>query len=277
MSSTSAGPSISDAAWPRTGAATAVVPASPGWSAASGRIEALVCDSAHEAAWAERNLHERSLPPWNRARGGLESPLHIVLDTSPRSPRVRAVHQPVPDPTTRVFGPYLGGARARLAVAALERVHPVGDHAVLTAAGRDLAERRRVAAPLPELVATITAVLDREPTAVAHFLAELAARRDAAAADLRFEAAGRLQEELAAAEWIVAPQRVTCPGGGDADPAAWTDGTLVRLQVRDGRLHGWHQEPTQLVGSGANGPASWTSFTSRNAALAADLARLPVL
>ncbi|MCW2577958.1 MAG: Excinuclease subunit domain protein, partial [Modestobacter sp.] len=28
------------------------------------RIEALVCDSAHEAVWAERNLLERSLPPW---------------------------------------------------------------------------------------------------------------------------------------------------------------------------------------------------------------------
>jgi hypothetical protein len=35
-------------------------------------IEALVCDSAHEAAWAERNLLERSLPPWNRVAGGLE-------------------------------------------------------------------------------------------------------------------------------------------------------------------------------------------------------------
>src|SRR4029450_8670222 len=40
------------------------------------RIEALVCDSAHEAAWAERNLLERSLPPWNRIVGGLEGALH---------------------------------------------------------------------------------------------------------------------------------------------------------------------------------------------------------
>lgn len=241
-----------------------------------GRIEALVCDSAHEAAWAERNLHERSLPPWNRARGGLESPLHIVLDTSPRAPRLRAVHQPVPDPACHVFGPYLGGAKARLAVAALERIHPVGDHAVLTPAGRDLAGRRRTAAPLPELVATITAVLDRDPAAVAGFLGELAARRDAASAGLRFETAGRLQEELAAAAWIVAPQRVTCPDGGDADPTAWADGTLLRLQVRDGRLCGWTQESTERPGSGTDGPAEWASFTARNAALAADLARLPV-
>ena len=34
------------------------------------RIEAVVCDSAHEAAWLERNLLRASLPPWNRSPGG---------------------------------------------------------------------------------------------------------------------------------------------------------------------------------------------------------------
>ena len=31
------------------------------------RIEAVACDSAHEAAWLERNLLETSLPRWNRS------------------------------------------------------------------------------------------------------------------------------------------------------------------------------------------------------------------
>jgi hypothetical protein len=52
------------------------------------RIEALVCDSAHEAAWAERNLLERSLPRWNRIVGGLEVPVSIGLDASPEAPRL---------------------------------------------------------------------------------------------------------------------------------------------------------------------------------------------
>lgn len=34
------------------------------------RVEAVVCDSAHEAAWLERNLLERRLPPWNRSPSG---------------------------------------------------------------------------------------------------------------------------------------------------------------------------------------------------------------
>jgi len=35
-------------------------------------VEVVVCDSDHEAAWLERNLLERMLPRWNRARGGSE-------------------------------------------------------------------------------------------------------------------------------------------------------------------------------------------------------------
>ena len=33
------------------------------------RVQALVCDSEHEAAWLERNLLERRLPRWNRTAG----------------------------------------------------------------------------------------------------------------------------------------------------------------------------------------------------------------
>lgn len=31
------------------------------------QVEAVVCDSAHEAAWLERNLLIRNLPAWNRS------------------------------------------------------------------------------------------------------------------------------------------------------------------------------------------------------------------
>jgi GIY-YIG catalytic domain len=37
------------------------------------RIEAVTCDSPHEAALLERNLLEASLPPWNRTPGGQET------------------------------------------------------------------------------------------------------------------------------------------------------------------------------------------------------------
>ena len=75
------------------------------------RIEALVCDSAHEAAWAERNLLERSLPPWNRIVGGLEVPVSIRLDASPEAPRLGLASAHRPAPGVRCFGPYLGAAQ----------------------------------------------------------------------------------------------------------------------------------------------------------------------
>src|SRR3982751_1210169 len=43
------------------------------------RIEAVACDSVHEAAWLERNLLEESLPRWNRTAGGAEVPAYLRL------------------------------------------------------------------------------------------------------------------------------------------------------------------------------------------------------
>ncbi len=44
------------------------------------RVEAVPCDSAHEAAWLERNLLEYRKPPWNRSpNGGQEVEVWIRL------------------------------------------------------------------------------------------------------------------------------------------------------------------------------------------------------
>ena len=51
------------------------------------RVEAVPCDSAHEAAWLERNLLERRKPPWNRSpSGGQESEVWIRLSELARPP-----------------------------------------------------------------------------------------------------------------------------------------------------------------------------------------------
>ncbi len=89
------------------------------------RVQALVCDSEHEAAWLERNLLERQLPRWNRTAGGQEVPVYIRLDLRPRSAGLKVVHAANPAPGARYFGPYLGGLRVRLAASALHRVLPV--------------------------------------------------------------------------------------------------------------------------------------------------------
>ncbi|MGY1732527.1 GIY-YIG nuclease family protein [Geodermatophilus sp. SYSU D01045] len=243
------------------------------------RIEALECDSVHEAAWAERNLLERSLPPWNRIPGGLEVPVRIRLDPSAGAPRLDVVPDARPAPGVRHFGPYLGRRRVRAAVSGLSRVYPLAHAGPGRSAGeRELARLRGAQdASLPELAAALTAVLDREPDAVAAALAALGARRDAAAAAQAYEAAARLQEEIEALQWVVAPQRVTAPEGqADGDVTGWTGDVLVRLRIRGGRVRGWDQEPCTRAASGTRAPAGWTRFLRRNAELAARLVALPV-
>ncbi|MCZ2814441.1 MULTISPECIES: hypothetical protein [unclassified Modestobacter] len=243
------------------------------------RIEALVCDSAHEAAWAERNLLERSLPPWNRIVGGLEVPVSICLDPSPEAPRLGLAATQRPAPGVRFFGPYLGAGKVRLAVSGLERLYPLG-HAgpTRTAGERELARvRGGQALPVAQLAGAVASVLDREPTAVAAALAALTARRDAAAGLHAFEAAARLQQEIEAVAWVVAPQRVTAPGEeGDQVVTAWGDDVLVRLRIRDGRLRAWEQETCSQAVPGTRAPDGWAPFLRRNAELAARLAALPV-
>jgi excinuclease ABC subunit C len=243
------------------------------------RIEALVCDSVHEAAWAERNLLERSMPPWNRMVGGLEVPVSIRLDASAQAPRLglTSIHRPAPG--VRCFGPYLGARKVQQALSGLERLYPLG-HAgpTRTAAERELARvRGGQDTPVAQLASAVASVLDREPTAVAGALAALTARRDAAAGAQAYEAAARLQQEIEAVEWVAAPQRVTAHGQeGDQTVTAWEDDVLVRLRFRDGRLRAWEQETSTRSAPGARAPEGWVLFLRRNAALATRLAALPV-
>jgi excinuclease UvrABC nuclease subunit len=232
------------------------------------RAEAVPCDSAHEAAWLERNLLQRRKPPWNRsASGGQESEVWIRLTAAGLS----VTHRPRAGDGARHFGPYLGGQKARDAVSGLVRVLPPG-HAADQAVGAER-ELTRARGASPDLACTVTAVLDRDPAAVAAARAELARRRDAAAATLAFEFAGRVQAELEALDWITADQMVTSAQPDDFDVHGWAGGMLVRFEIRGGRLTGWTQRacPNVVPPPGDGGPA-WTGFARRAAELAALLA-----
>jgi hypothetical protein len=78
------------------------------------RVEAVPCDSAHEAAWLERNLLERRKPPWNRSpSGGQESEVWIRLSESAPAPGVMVVRRRRTGDRARHFGPYLRGQKAQ--------------------------------------------------------------------------------------------------------------------------------------------------------------------
>jgi excinuclease ABC subunit C len=243
-------------------------------------VEAVVCDSEHEAAWLERNLLEHRMPYWNRARGGQEVPVHIRLDERRGSASLAVVHQV--DGPARHFGPYLGGLKVRLAVAGLHRVLSLsyaGDR--LTGSDADMARVRGVAPQRrAELVRTAIAILDREPGATADVRAELIRRRDETAAALLFEQAARIQAELEALDWVISPQRATSAESDaeaeHADVHGYAGGLLVSFEIRAGRLQAWTQRtctPDAAQRLVAQTSPQWTDFAQRAADLAALLAR----
>jgi len=239
------------------------------------KVEAVVCASPHEAAWLERNLLERSKPPYNRIRGGLEVPVNIRLRRRRGAATLDVVHLSEPE-AGELFGPYLGGVRVRLAVAALDRVLPLAYAGVrLAGSERDLARVLGVeAGDLEPLVRTVTAVLARDAAAVASVREELRRRRDAASESLAFELAARLQAEAEALEWIVADQRVTRPEPIDFDVHGWADGVHVTFEMRRGRLNGWRQRPCDELAARALvevTPPEWATFARYNAELAGQL------
>jgi excinuclease ABC subunit C len=248
------------------------------------RVEAVPCASAHSAAWLERNLLERSKPPWNRSpSGGQEAEVGVRLSASADAPGVRVTRRPRPDQEARYFGPYLGGQKARDAVSGMRRMLPLGattDRATHqpTGTARELARTRGAWQPVrADPVLTVAAALNRDPAAVAELRAELIRRRDAAAARLAYEFAGQVQAELEALDWITAEQKVTSAQPRDFNVHGWARGMLVRFEVRGGRLCGWSQRGCAAeVGRRRLAATScgleWADFARRAAELAALLA-----
>lgn len=236
-------------------------------------IEAVPCDSVHEAAWLERNLLERSKPRWNRIRGGMEVTTCIRVGAT----GIAVAHWPAGGGDGETYGPYLGGTQSRLAVSALDRVLPLrytDDR--LGGCHRDLAEVRGVrAADRDGFRTTIAAVLRRRPAEVAWLRERLTELRDRASANLAFELAARIQQEIEAVGWVVAEQKVTLlEAGADRTAYGWADGLLVRFDVRGGRLSGWAQRSVSLPAARRHldgTPDEWRAFAARAADLGSRL------
>ena len=242
------------------------------------RIEAISCDSAHEAAWLERNLLETSLPRWNRTPGGQERAVCIRMDAGPVTPGLRVAFQAEPAGPARYFGPYLGGLRVRQAVCALNRILPLAYTGTrLGGTERDMARVRGVAdSDRASLTGSLTAILERQPAAVSRARRQLEELRERAASALAYELAAQIQGEIEALDWISSPQRVTTMDDARLTVAGWSGGLLVQFSIHGGRLCRWSQctcSRSAAASALAATPAAWRDFTQRNAELAASLAQ----
>lgn len=236
------------------------------------RIEALVCGSEHEAAWAERMLLEHRKPRWNRVVGGLEVSVFVRLDAA--TPSLSVAHHVAESPSVRWYGPYLGGTATRLAVAALHRVFSLSyTGSRLMGTERDLARVRGAdATDAPTVADRIARVLSRDPSEVAAVRTALVTRREAAAAAERYELAAGIHAELGGLDWVVAPVRFL--GAADLDLVGCAAGQRISLGLRNGTLRTWEQSSSPDEAPVA--PPGWEDFLQVNAALAAALAASPV-
>jgi len=237
-------------------------------------VEAIVCASVPEAGWLERNLLERSMPRWNRVRGGMELVGWLVVSDDPMHPAIDLVVEGADVPEA-AFGPYLGVERLAVARSSLLRGWPVPlTGSRLDSAARSMAEARGITAgDLPLYANRVRAVLGREAGAVAELHALLAAASRRAVEQLAFETALQIQAEAAALDWLVAPQRVTgCTPG--LVVGARANGVEFSLAASGDRLDQWttwRTDGTDTLATDAT-PAPWREFATRNAELAAALA-----
>ncbi len=235
-------------------------------------LEAVPCQSVHEAAWLERNLLERARPAWNRVRGGLEVPVWIRIEPARggSGPRLRVVHTAQDGDV----GPYLGGDATRHAVAAIERVHALGYTGELRSGSEREMARVRGVGESAEVSDAVGRVLRGEPSAMSDLRQRLVDLRGAAAASLAFELAAKIQAEIEALEWIAQPQRVTGATDVRLDLHGWCDGVHVSFEVRAGKVERWTSEPAtheSVTKRLAATPPEWRPFVDDAAALAARL------
>jgi excinuclease ABC subunit C len=235
-------------------------------------IEAVACDSEHEAAWLERSLIAERKPPWNRAIGGAEVEVYIRLTARGLS----VVHDWSEGDGIRCFGPYLGGLQARTAVSGLHRIFPLRYVGGQSGSERMMSDALGITAGDGDAMrAEVAAVLDRQPRAMAEFWTAIHAYRDKLVAELRFESAAKIQKEIESLDWVLAEQKVALMSPTDVDICAWADGRLLRFEMRGGRVRSWawascaEDVARPLV---AATPTGWSAFAQRNVSLAAALA-----
>ena len=233
-----------------------------------GRIEAVICQSRHEAAWLERSMLEHWMPPWNRTAGGQEVPVWLKVTDS----GVEVEQQPTR--TGALFGPYLGATQARSAAAAINRIYPFHYANARSGAEREMARVRGV---LPvdgaRMRVAVVAALSGDPEAVAALRTERIDRRQASVVVMDYERAATIQRQLEGVEWIVEPSRVL-DHGPDLEVHGWADGLLLTFELLGGRICDWRTRPStqrNALGRLAATPVHWRDFATENAALGAAL------
>jgi len=218
-------------------------------------VEWIVVDNEVDALHLEYTLIQRHRPRYNVRYRDDKSYPHLVLTTSKEVPRARVARGRVAT-GDRKFGPYAHAYAIRETLDLLTRLFPVrtcskGVYERAERSGRPclLADIGKCAAPCVgrishddhrALVDDLGDFLDG--TTTEEVLGRLEVEMDGAAADLNFESAARLRDQLRDARRVLARQQMVSDRGDDFDVVAVhgdeLEAAVQAFFVRNGRVMG---------------------------------------
>ncbi|HUU55559.1 MAG TPA: excinuclease ABC subunit UvrC [Armatimonadota bacterium] len=228
-------------------------------------LDFVVLESEREALILEFTLIQKHRPRYNVRYRDDKSYPYIRIDPRDEYPALCVVRQrAVARDGARYFGPYLSTRAMWQTIRLLRRVFGLCQRAIVSAKRRSgctwtpaKGPRKRpcldyhlgqclgpcVGAVTPEEYQQVAAqVCDFLDGRYDHVLAQLRKQMERAAADMRFEAAGNLRDQIESLEATVSRQRVVSPAGGDADALGYAlredTACMAVLQIREGRVVG---------------------------------------
>ncbi len=222
------------------------------------RIEVIVTDTEKEALLLENTLIKKHRPRYNIDLRDDKTYVSVRIDLNETFPALQVVRR-VKNDGARYFGPYSSAAAIRETLKEIYRIFPLRHSSMERCRKRGrpclFYQIGQCSAPCQgkigeaEYRKLVDGVIDLLEGREAHVIGLLKGQMQAASAELRYEDAARLRNQINAIRKSIEKQKVTDYGGGNQDVIgihrAGGDVEVVLLFIRQGQLIGRRSYPLE--------------------------------
>ncbi|MCK4690201.1 MAG: excinuclease ABC subunit UvrC, partial [Desulfuromonadales bacterium] len=222
------------------------------------RIEVIVTDTEKEALLLENTLIKKHRPRYNIELRDDKTYVSVRIDLNETFPALQIVRR-VKNDGARYFGPYSSAAAIRETLKEIYRIFPLRHYSMERCRKRDrpclFYQIGQCSAPCQGKIGEaayrklVDGVIDLLEGREAHVIGLLKGQMQAASAELRYEDAARLRNQINAIRKSIEKQKVTDYGGGNQDVIgihrAGGDVEVVLLFIRQGQLIGRRSYPLE--------------------------------
>ncbi len=215
------------------------------------RIEVIVTDTEKEALLLENTLIKKHRPRYNIDLRDDKTYVSVRIDLNETFPALQLVRR-VKNDGARYFGPYSSAAAIRATLKEIYRIFPLRHSSMERCRKRGrpclFYQIGQCSAPCQGKIGEaayrklVDGVIDLLEGREAHVIGLLKGQMQAASAELRYEDAARLRNQINAIRKSIERQKVTDYGGGNQDVIgihrAGGDVEVVLLFIRQGQLIG---------------------------------------